>query len=51
MQTQSYKTYLANLEASTIGNMNVDVDVLLVTWLYLQDNAYRLGIVVYSKLN
>ena len=37
---------------STITNTDVDVDVLLVTWLHLHvDNAYRLGIVLYSKLN
>jgi len=30
MHTQSYKAYLANLEATGIGNTNVDVDVLLV---------------------
>ena len=37
---------------SAITNTDVDVDVLLVTWLYLHvDNAYRLGIVLYSKLN
>jgi len=30
MHTQSYKAYLAYLEASAISNTNVDVDVLLL---------------------
>ena len=30
MHTQSYKAYLVNLEATGIGNTNVDVDFLLV---------------------
>ena len=52
MHTQSYKAYLANLEASAISDTNVDVNALLVTWLCMHiDNAYRLGIVVHSKLN
>ena len=51
MYLQSYEAYFANLEAFAISNTNVDVDVvLLVTWSYMHiDNAYRLGIVVYSK--
>ena len=53
MHTQSNKAYLANLEASAISNTDVAWnESYMVTWLYSQmDNAYRLGTVVYSKLN
>ena len=42
MQIQSNKAYLANLEASAIGNTDVawNESYCMVTWLYLQiDNA------------
>ena len=53
MQAQSNEAYLANLEVSAIGNTDVAWnESYMVTWLYLEmDNAYRLGTVVYSKLN
>ena len=53
MQIQSNKAYLANLEASAIGNTDVawNESYWLLDYSYLQiNNAYRLGTVVYSKL-
>jgi len=36
MHTQSYKAYLAKLEATGIGNTNVDVDVNVIIWTTLE---------------